>query len=71
MQDFSKLIQFYELPQKYQDSCKGSETSETSAVATLPDHKNSHEKWRLSYCVDCFCSYNKNGYERTSQKASF
>ena len=42
-----------------QDSPKGSETSETSAVSALPEHKNSHEKWRLSYCVNCFCSYRK------------
>ena len=30
-----------------QVSRKGSETSETLAVAAVPDLKNSHEKWRL------------------------
>ena len=32
-----------------QISRKGSETSETLAVAALPGHKNSHEKWQLFF----------------------
>ena len=40
-----------------QVSRKGSETSETSAVAALSGHKNSHKKWQLSYCDKFFVSF--------------